>query len=51
MVGFLFAVPLLEAVSAVVVACAVVAGQAEPYLIYRGNLQQQRIAGEGGDAA
>jgi len=29
----------------------VIDGQAEPYLIYRGNLQQQRIAGEGGDAA
>ena len=29
---------------------AVIEGQAEPYLIYRGNLQQH-AAGEGGNAA
>jgi ATP-dependent Clp protease ATP-binding subunit ClpX len=47
----MFELPSLEHVSKVVVDDAVIDGQAEPYLIYRGNLQQQRIAGEGGDAA
>jgi len=47
----MFELPSLEHVSKVVVDDAVIEGQAEPYLIYRGNLQQQRIAGEGGDAA
>jgi ATP-dependent Clp protease ATP-binding subunit ClpX len=34
----------------VVVDDAVIDGKAEPYLIYRGNLQQ-RVAGDGGGAA
>jgi ATP-dependent Clp protease ATP-binding subunit ClpX len=46
----MFDLPSLEHVSKVVVDEAVINGQAEPYLIYRGNLQQQRAAGEG-DAA
>jgi ATP-dependent Clp protease ATP-binding subunit ClpX len=37
-------------VSKVVVDDAVINGQAEPYLIYRGNLQQ-RVASDGSDAA
>ncbi|HEX7348956.1 MAG TPA: ATP-dependent Clp protease ATP-binding subunit ClpX [Rhodanobacteraceae bacterium] len=45
----MFELPSLEHVSKVVVDEAVINGQAEPYLIYRGNLQQ-RAAGEG-DAA
>ncbi|MGH8124928.1 MAG: ATP-dependent Clp protease ATP-binding subunit ClpX [Rhodanobacteraceae bacterium] len=45
----MYELPSLEHVSKVVVDEAVVNGQAEPYLIYRGNLQQ-RAAGEG-DAA
>ncbi|HET8897813.1 MAG TPA: ATP-dependent Clp protease ATP-binding subunit ClpX [Rhodanobacteraceae bacterium] len=48
----MFELPSLEHVSKVVVDEAVINGQAEPFLIYRGNLQQQRAAGsEGGDAA
>src|SRR5690348_1616195 len=47
----MYELPSLEHVSKVVVDDAVIEGQAEPYLIYRGNLQQQRVAGEGGDAA
>jgi ATP-dependent Clp protease ATP-binding subunit ClpX len=46
----MYELPSLEHVSKVVVDDAVIDGQAEPYLIYRGNLQQ-RIAGEGGGAA
>ncbi|HET7161573.1 MAG TPA: ATP-dependent Clp protease ATP-binding subunit ClpX [Rhodanobacteraceae bacterium] len=46
----MYELPSLEHVSKVVVDEAVINGQAEPYLIYRGNLQQQRAAGEG-DAA
>ncbi|MES2313096.1 MAG: ATP-dependent Clp protease ATP-binding subunit ClpX [Pseudomonadota bacterium] len=46
----MYELPSLEHVSKVVVDDAVIDGQAEPYLIYRGNLQQ-RVAGEGGDAA
>ncbi|MFC4765009.1 ATP-dependent Clp protease ATP-binding subunit ClpX [Dyella koreensis] len=46
----MYELPSLEHVSKVVVDDAVINGQAEPYLIYRGNLQQ-RVAGEGGDAA
>jgi ATP-dependent Clp protease ATP-binding subunit ClpX len=46
----MFELPSLEHVSKVVVDEAVINGQAEPYLIYRGNLQQQRVASEG-DAA
>ncbi|HEU4856718.1 MAG TPA: ATP-dependent Clp protease ATP-binding subunit ClpX [Rhodanobacteraceae bacterium] len=46
----MYELPSLEHVSKVVVDEAVINGQAEPYLIYRGNLQQQRVAGEG-DAA
>ena len=42
--------PSLEQVSKVVVDDAVIDGQAEPYLIYRGSLQQ-RVAGEGSGAA
>ncbi|TAN09014.1 MAG: ATP-dependent Clp protease ATP-binding subunit ClpX [Rhodanobacteraceae bacterium] len=45
----MYELPSLEHVSKVVVDEAVINGQAEPYLIYRGNLQQ-RVAGEG-DAA
>ncbi len=40
----MFELPSLEHVSKVVVDDAVINGQAEPYLIYRGNLQQQRAA-------
>ncbi len=48
----MFELPSLEHVSKVVVDEAVVDGQAEPFLIYRGNMQQQRAAGgDGGDAA
>ena len=49
----MFELPSLEHVSKVVVDEAVINGQAEPFLIYRGNLPQQRVAGgEGsGDAA
>jgi ATP-dependent Clp protease ATP-binding subunit ClpX len=46
----MYELPSLEHVSKVVVDDAVIDGQVEPYLIYRGNLQQ-RVAGEGGDAA
>ena len=46
----MYELPSLEHVSKVVVDDAVIDGQAEPYLIYRGNLQQ-RVAGDGGDAA
>jgi ATP-dependent Clp protease ATP-binding subunit ClpX len=46
----MYDLPSLEHVSKVVVDEAVINGQAEPYLIYRGNLQQQRAVGEG-DAA
>ena len=46
----MYELPSLEHVSKVVVDDAVIEGQAEPYLIYRGNLQQ-RVAGEGGGAA
>jgi len=46
----MYELPSLEHVSKVVVDDAVINGQAEPYLIYRGNLQQ-RVAGEGSDAA
>jgi ATP-dependent Clp protease ATP-binding subunit ClpX len=47
----MYELPSLEHVSKVVVDEAVINGQAEPYLIYRGNLQQ-RVAGAGeGDAA
>jgi len=46
----MYELPSLEHVSKVVVDDAVIEGQAEPYLIYRGNLQQ-RAAGDGGDAA
>ena len=46
----MYELPSLEHVSKVVVDDAVIEGQAEPYLIYRGNLQQ-RAGGEGGDAA
>lgn len=48
----MFELPSLEHVSKVVVDEAVIEGQAEPFLIYRGNMQQQRVAGgAGGDAA
>ncbi|HLI18640.1 MAG TPA: ATP-dependent Clp protease ATP-binding subunit ClpX [Rhodanobacteraceae bacterium] len=47
----MYELPSLEHVSKVVVDEAVINGQAEPYLIYRGNLQQQRAAGAEGDAA
>ena len=48
----MFELPSLEHVSKVVVDEAVIDGQAEPFLIYRGNMQQQRAAGgETGDAA
>jgi ATP-dependent Clp protease ATP-binding subunit ClpX len=47
----MYELPSLEHVSKVVVDDAVIEGKAEPYLIYRGNLQQQRAVGEGGDAA
>ena len=47
----MYELPSLEHVSKVVVDDAVIEGQAEPYLIYRGNLKQSRAAGEGGDAA
>ena len=48
----MYELPSLEHVSKVVVDDAVIEGQAEPYLIYRGNLQQQpRISSESGDAA
>ncbi|AIF48379.1 ATP-dependent Clp protease ATP-binding subunit ClpX [Dyella japonica] len=47
----MYELPSLEHVSKVVVDDAVIEGQAEPYLIYRGNLKQPRAAGEGGDAA
>ncbi|HEX5462717.1 MAG TPA: ATP-dependent Clp protease ATP-binding subunit ClpX, partial [Steroidobacteraceae bacterium] len=40
----MYELPSLEHVSKVVVDDAVIEGQAEPYLIYRGNLQQQRVA-------
>jgi ATP-dependent Clp protease ATP-binding subunit ClpX len=46
----MYELPSLEHVSKVVVDDAVIEGQAEPYLIYRGNLQQ-RVASDGGDAA
>ncbi|MDE2086973.1 MAG: ATP-dependent Clp protease ATP-binding subunit ClpX [Xanthomonadaceae bacterium] len=46
----MYELPSLEHVSKVVVDDAVIEGQAEPYLIYRGNLQQH-AAGEGGNAA
>ncbi len=46
----MYELPSLEHVSKVVVDEAVINGQAEPYLIYRGNLQQPRAAAEG-DAA
>ena len=46
----MYELPSLEHVSKVVVDDAVIDGQAEPYLIYRGNLQQ-RVAGEGGNDA
>jgi ATP-dependent Clp protease ATP-binding subunit ClpX len=45
----MYELPSLEHVSKVVVDDAVIEGQAEPYLIYRGNLKQPRA--EGGDAA
>ncbi len=47
----MYELPSLEHVSKVVVDETVIEGQAEPYLIYRGNMQQPRIAGEGGGAA
>jgi ATP-dependent Clp protease ATP-binding subunit ClpX len=47
----MYELPSLEHVSKVVVDDAVIEGQAEPYLIYRGNLQQQRVAAGEGDAA
>jgi ATP-dependent Clp protease ATP-binding subunit ClpX len=47
----MYELPSLEHVSKVVVDDAVIEGQAEPYLIYRGNLQQQRIGGDGDAAA
>ena len=46
----MYELPSLEHVSKVVVDDAVINGQAEPYLIYRGNLQQ-RVASDGNDAA
>ncbi|HEX5959629.1 MAG TPA: ATP-dependent Clp protease ATP-binding subunit ClpX [Rhodanobacteraceae bacterium] len=46
----MYELPSLEHVSKVVVDEAVINGQAEPYLIYRGNLQQQHAKAEG-DAA
>jgi len=46
----MYELPSLEHVSKVVVDDAVIEGQAEPYLIYRGNLQQ-RVASDGSDAA
>ncbi|HEY8586694.1 MAG TPA: ATP-dependent Clp protease ATP-binding subunit ClpX [Rhodanobacter sp.] len=46
----MYELPSLEHVSKVVVDDAVIDGQAEPYLIYRGNLQQ-RVASDGTDAA
>ncbi len=42
----MFELPSLEHVSKVVVDEAVINGQAEPYLIYRGNLQQPRAEGD-----
>ena len=42
----MYELPSLEHVSKVVVDDAVIEGQAEPYLIYRGNLQQ-RVASRG----
>jgi ATP-dependent Clp protease ATP-binding subunit ClpX len=47
----MYELPSLEHVSKVVVDDAVIDGHAEPYLIYRGNLQQQRAVGEGGNDA
>ncbi len=48
----MFELPSLEHVSKVVVDEAVIEGQAEPFLIYRGNMQQQRVAGgDGGNDA
>ena len=47
----MYELPSLEHVSKVVVDEAVINGQAEPYLIYRGNLQQQQRAAGEGDAA
>jgi len=46
----MFELPSLEHVSKVVVDDAVIDGQAEPYLIYRGNLQQQSAEGTTGAA-
>ncbi len=46
----MFELPSLEHVSKVVVDDAVIDGQAEPYLIYRGNLQQQSAEGTSGAA-
>jgi ATP-dependent Clp protease ATP-binding subunit ClpX len=46
----MYELPSLEHVSKVVVDDAVIDGQAEPYLIYRGNLQQPLIEGAGGAA-
>jgi ATP-dependent Clp protease ATP-binding subunit ClpX len=46
----MYELPSLEHVSKVVVDDAVIDGHAEPYLIYRGNLQQ-RVAGESGSDA
>ena len=46
----MYELPSLEHVSKVVIDDAVIEGQAEPYLIYRGNLQQPRIAADGGAA-
>jgi ATP-dependent Clp protease ATP-binding subunit ClpX len=46
----MYELPSLEHVSKVVVDEAVINGQAEPYLIYRGNLQQPRLTADG-DAA
>jgi ATP-dependent Clp protease ATP-binding subunit ClpX len=46
----MYELPSLEHVSKVVVDDAVIDGKAEPYLIYRGNLQQ-RVANEGSGAA
>ncbi len=48
----MYELPSLEHVSKVVVDDAVIAGQTEPYLIYRGNMQQRALAdGSNGDAA
>ncbi len=46
----MYELPSLEHVSKVVVDDAVIEGKAEPYLIYRGNLQQ-RVASDGSGAA